>query len=179
MTRRRQSLEKEQAMANKNSLKIVDKDSGEVSPAGYAAVVENIILSSTGLEAFDSGPDDFTAERTKKLIQNAEKNAQGAPTNAVIKQLNHNNELETINENNCRIKAKRDRRRPATGHSNVTVPLPEQALNIGELDYIDIYLRKFLEIYNPDFQFPNPKTDRSAQQARKYMFGVFMFTKCR
>jgi hypothetical protein len=165
-------------MANKNSLKIVDNNSGEISPAGYAAVVENIILSPAGFEEFDGGPDDFTAERTRKLID-AATNAQGSPTNAVIKQLNHSNELETISEANCRIKARKDRRRPATGHSNVTVALPEQPLNIGELDYIDNYIRKFIEVYKPGASLPGPENDDTARQARKYMLGVFMLTKCR
>jgi hypothetical protein len=165
-------------MADKNSLKIVDKNTGEISPAGYAAVVENIILSPTGFEKFDRGPDDFAPERTKMLVD-AAANAQGHPTNAVIKQLNHSNEPETINEDNCRIKAKKDRRRPAAGHGNVTVPLPEQPLNIGELDYIDNYIRKFIEVYKPGASLPDPENRDTARQARKYMLGVFMLTKCR
>jgi hypothetical protein len=165
-------------MADKNSLKIVDKNSGEISPAGYAAVVENIILSPAGFEKFDKGPDDFTAERTKILVD-AAASSQGRPTNAVIKQLNHSNEREIISEANCRIRAKKDRRRPATGHGNVTVPLPEQPLNIGELDYIDNYIRKFIEVYKPGASLPGPENDETARQARKYMLGVFMLTKCR
>jgi hypothetical protein len=57
--------------------------------------------------------------------------------------------------------------------------LPEQALNVGDLVYIDNYIKKFMEVYNPDVQFPQAKNDRTAAQARKYMLGVFMLTKCR
>jgi hypothetical protein len=166
-------------MANKNSLKIVDKNSGEISPAGYAAVVENLILNQANLEDFDGADNDFTAERTRKLIRYATTDAQGNATNAEIKQLDHSNQLETVTPNNCRIKAKRDRRRPATGNSKVTVPLPEQALNIAELDYIDNYIRKFIEVYAPGASLPGPGTEVTARQARKYMLGVFMLTKCR
>jgi hypothetical protein len=174
------SPERGEAMAvpRRNSLKVVDGND-EISVAGYTAVVENIILNAAQLADFESGPNDFTADRTRKLIRHAATDGQGNRTGAVIKQLDHNDQPETLTPENCRIKAKRDKPRPANGHSEVTMSLPEQALNVGDLVYIDNYIKKFMEVYNPDVQFPQAKNDRTAAQARKYMLGVFMLTKCR
>jgi hypothetical protein len=58
------------AVPRRNSLKVVDGND-EISVAGYTAVVENIILNAAQLADFESGPNDFTADRTRKLIRHA------------------------------------------------------------------------------------------------------------
>ena len=69
----------------------------------------------------------------------------------------------------------------AQGFSKVTVSLPEAALAAADLDYIDKYVTKFLQIRTASAatQLPAAATPADARQARMFMFGAFMLTKCR
>lgn len=157
-----------------NSLKIVNQD-GTINEAGYIAVVENIILNQDGLDDFsgEEGDSRFTKARTKKLRNHA--NSGGGK----LKQLDDQDQPEEVTTKNCRVRAELDTRKASRkGFSKVTVSLPEEDLQVGDLNYIDDYIAKFLFIRSAT-NLPGPSSADAARNARKFMFGVMMLTKCR
>jgi hypothetical protein len=157
-----------------NSLKIVNAN-GTINEAGYIAVVEKLVLDADGLDDFVGEEDEagFTKARTRKLRRHA--NSDGG----TLRQMDDQDVPEDVTPKNCRIRAQLDTRKPCRrGYSKVTVSLPEEDLRIGDLNYIDDYIEKFLTIRS-GAALPVPTNNAAAQNARKFMFGVMMLTKCR
>lgn len=159
----------------KNSLKIVNAN-GSINEAGYIAVVDKIVLSDEGLDTFvgEDVDDRFTKARTRQLVKYA---TDG--TNAVVQQLDEQDAPVDVTPKNCRIRAQLDVRKPdRRGFNKVTLSMPEEALVVGDLNYLDEYIEKFLQIRS-GVALPAQTSPAAARNARKYMFGVLMLTKCR
>jgi hypothetical protein len=160
-----------------NSLKIVNPD-GSINEWGYIAVVDNIVLDPDGLDEFVGEDDDagFTKGRTRKLRRHA--NSAGGK----LRQQDDENQTEDVTPRNCRIRAQLDTRKTgAKGFSKVTLSLPEENLMEADLSYVDDYIIKFLQIWTGDSRLgmPPPAANPARSNARKFMFGVMMLTKCR
>ncbi len=157
-----------------NSLKIVNGN-GTINEAGYIAVVDKLILDADGLDDF-AGEDDeagFTRARTRKLRKHA--NSGGG----TLRQLDEQDQPEDVTPKNCRIRAQLDTRKTGRrGFNKVTVTLPEEELQAADLNYIDDYIAKFLMIRS-GANMPAQTSNAAAQNARKFMFGVMLLTKCR
>jgi hypothetical protein len=158
-----------------NSLKIVNPADGSINEVGYIAVVDKLILDPDGLDDFAGEDDDagFTKARTRKLRKHA--NSGGGK----LRQQDDQDQPEDVTPKNCRIRAQLDTRKTGRrGFSKITVSLPEEDLQIGDLNYIDDYIDKFLMIRSGS-HLPGQTSDATAKNARKFMFGVMMLTKCR
>jgi hypothetical protein len=160
-----------------NSLKIVNTD-GSINEGGYIAVVKNIVLDPDGMDDFVGEDDDarFTKARTRKLRRWA------TSDNGLLQQLDEEDAPKDVTPQNCRIRAQFDaRKESARGFSKVTISLPETSLTTADLDYIDRYVLKYLQIRTgaSGTTLPGAASADTERKARMFMFGVFMLTKCR
>ncbi|CAN5294203.1 hypothetical protein BH10PSE7_BH10PSE7_39050 [soil metagenome] len=162
-----------------SSLKIVNEGVADpvdqINHQGYIEVVEQAILDPDGFEDFCQEDDNggFTRARTKLLIAWA--NSHGGR----LKQLDHTGSPVNVTKDNCRIRARADVRAESGTFSKITISVPEEQIAVGDLVYVDHYISKFLDIYRNGTTLPAPTSTASARNARKFMFGVMMLTKCR
>lgn len=158
-----------------NSLRISNVD-GTLNEAGYIEIVEKIILDRDGFEDFTGEDEDdgkFTKARTGMLKKHAE------VAGGLLQQKDNSGGVESVTRTNCRIRAKPDvRRQGGNGFSKVTVTMPEEPLAISDLDYIDDYITKYLEIRS-GAPLPPATSQAAARRARKFVFGMMMLTRCR
>jgi len=160
-----------------NSLKIVNSDSS-INEGGYIAVVQNLVLNADQMDDFVGEDDDasFTKARTRKLRKWA------TSASGILQQLDEQDNPDDVTPRTCRIRAQLDvRKESKRGFSKVTISLPENSLVVGDLAYIDNYVLKYLQIRtgSTSTTLPGSASTTAENNARMFMFGAFMLTKCR
>lgn len=167
-----------------SGLKVV-LSNGDMSPEGYIAVAENLLLNQTNLTAFNSDGPNHAKKRVTRLQNYAAMGNDKIPTNAKV-QYEFTDGPHDITKDNCKIRANVDEPGGSSEDKvRVTMPLPEMALaeTESQLSYIDAYIRQFMMFWDPTYVWPDdpdkPGTPESRNKARKYILGVLMLTKCR
>lgn len=166
-----------------NSLRISNTDANAtINEEGYIAVVKKLILDPDGFEDFvgeDEDQEKFSKARTKMLRELAE--SKGGQ----LQQRDEDDQVEQVTRSNCRIRATPDKRKDSPkGFSKVTISLPEEPLSAADLNYIDDYIAKYIEIRTKraDGTFdalPNASSQDNAKRARMFVLGMMMLTRCR
>jgi len=150
-----------------SGLKVVKKDANgnpthNINPAGYMAVTQKIILEQAGFSGFVDGGNGSgnPGERAKFLQDVVQNNVQ----DAVVTTSNNNT---PITKDNCLVTAVPDEDLRPGHKARHSVPMPPTPLN--SITYLDEYINAFLDLWN------NGQKD----DARKFLYGIMMLTKCR
>ena len=149
-------------------LKIDDGTGGPVVQ-GYLNVVNELVMKPVAYQEFlDADPD----ERADLLQTAAKVGGQTVP----VTQLPPSGSIpQEISSSNCRIVSEKDRRIRPGRKSRVTVPIANDAA----LDYLDKHCIVIATRYAgvPEAQLAG--TPAAKLEARKFLFGLMMLTRCR
>jgi hypothetical protein len=171
-------------------LKCLKRDAGGanplIEPQGYIDVTKKLIMDKGNFYEFVSADPD---ERPGILQGYAGKDAYGK---FLVEHVYFDQygveKSEVIDNDNCEIVAQKDRRKKGNKKpSRVTMPIPpEYVPNVSYLDEYIIQIHAYWDEYKNQYPTQNCTTAKSAGEiaadkdnARQFLFGIMLLTRCR